>query len=99
MRIMESDAPASPQDRAQAGKRARKAAPRSCYAAWSPERDALVAVELVEAQNRNRLQWLVPERRRRMSVSPFAFFPGAAAVMAADLPSLPAPASVALPSG
>src|SRR5260370_17076329 len=89
MRIMESDAPASAQDRAQAGKDARKAAPRSCYAAWSPERDARVAVELIEAQNRNRIQWLVPERRRRMSVSPFAFFRGAAAVMAADLATLP----------
>jgi uncharacterized protein (DUF2252 family) len=89
MRIMEPDGPASLQDRAQAGKDARKAAPRSCYAEWSPERDARVAVELIEAQNRNRLQWLVPERRRRMSVSPFAFFRGAAAVMAADLATLP----------
>jgi uncharacterized protein (DUF2252 family) len=78
-----------PQDRAQAGKNARKAAPRSCYGSWSLDREARVAVDIVEAQNWNRLPWLVPERRRRMSVSPFAFFRGAAAVMAADLATLP----------
>ena len=89
MRNLESDGLPSPQDRARAGKNARKVAPRSCYGAWSADRDARVAVELVEAQNGNRLPWLVPERRRRMSVSPFAFFRGAAAVMAADLATLP----------
>ena len=86
---MESEGLARPEDRAQAGKNARKAAPRSCYAAGSPSREASVAVELIEAQNGNRLPLLVPERRRRMSVSPFAFFRGAAAVMAADLAPLP----------
>ncbi|MEA2637233.1 MAG: hypothetical protein QOE18_290 [Chloroflexota bacterium] len=86
---MESDGPRRPQDRAQAGKSARREAPRSCYAAWAPGRDARVAVDLIEAQNRTRLPWLVPERRRRMSISPFAFFRGAAAVMAGDLATLP----------
>ena len=86
---MESDGLPTPQVRAENGKDARKGTPRSCYAAWSPQRDARVAVELVEAQNRSRIQWLVPERRQRMGVSPFAFFRGAAAVMAADLGTLP----------
>jgi len=40
---------------------------------------------LLAAQEATRLPWLLPERRRRMAESPFAFFRGAAAVMAADL--------------
>jgi len=40
---------------------------------------------LLEQQEANRLPWLLPERRRRMAESPFAFFRGAAIVMAADL--------------
>ncbi|MBM5801930.1 MAG: DUF2252 domain-containing protein, partial [Cyanobacteria bacterium K_DeepCast_35m_m2_023] len=36
-----------------------------------------------------RLPWLLDERRRRMADSPFAFFRGAAAVMAADLAATP----------
>jgi uncharacterized protein (DUF2252 family) len=78
-----------PQDRAQAGKTARRTAPRSAYAAWAPSRVGRAAVDLIEAQNGSRLPWLVPERRRRMSVSPFAFFRGAATVMAGDLAPLP----------
>jgi uncharacterized protein (DUF2252 family) len=89
MRNLEPPALPRPEERARAGKDARKSASRSGYSEWSPNRDALGAVELVEAQNRNRLAWLVPERRRRMSASPFAFFRGAAAVMAADLAPLP----------
>lgn len=40
---------------------------------------------LLAAQEATRLPWLVDERRRRMAESPFAFYRGAAAVMAADL--------------
>jgi uncharacterized protein (DUF2252 family) len=89
MSTVETDGPGYPQDRAQAGKTARRAAPRSGYAAWAAGRDGRVAVDLIESQNRSRLPWLVPERRRRMSVSPFAFFRGAATVMAGDLAPLP----------
>jgi uncharacterized protein (DUF2252 family) len=42
-------------------------------------------LELLRQQEANRLPWLLPERRRRMAESPFAFFRGAAIVMAADL--------------
>lgn len=42
-------------------------------------------LELLSQQEANRLPWLVPERHRRMAESPFAFFRGAAIVMAADL--------------
>ena len=42
-------------------------------------------LELLRQQEAQRLPWLVPERHRRMAESPFAFFRGAAIVMAADL--------------
>jgi uncharacterized protein (DUF2252 family) len=43
----------------------------------------------LRAQNADRLAELVPLRRERMSESPFAFYRGAAAVMAADLARTP----------
>jgi len=47
-----------------------------------PQRDPIA---VLAAQNRSRIASLVPVRRQRMSESPFAFYRGAAAVMAADL--------------
>jgi uncharacterized protein (DUF2252 family) len=77
----------SPEDRAQVGRSARTQAPRSSHADCSPkDRDA---VELIEQQNAARLEWLVPVRRARMAASPFAFYRGAARVMAADLSATP----------
>jgi uncharacterized protein (DUF2252 family) len=46
-------------------------------------------VKILEDQNRVRIRELVPVRMGRMSQSPFAFFRGAAAVMAHDLASTP----------
>jgi uncharacterized protein (DUF2252 family) len=43
----------------------------------------------LDEQNRTRLPQLVPVRMGRMAASPFAFYRGAAAVMAADLASTP----------
>jgi len=48
----------------------------------SVERDPL---KLLLDQESQRLQWLLPVRHSRMAESPFAYFRGAAAVMAADL--------------
>lgn len=47
-----------------------------------PRRDPIAELA---AQNKSRIPSLVPVRRERMSESPFAFYRGAAAVMAADL--------------
>ena len=44
---------------------------------------------MLEASNRNRIPWLVPIRYGRMLHSPFAFFRGAASIMAYDLASTP----------
>lgn len=46
-------------------------------------------IEIIERTNEGRLQELVPIRHSRMSISPFTFYRGAAAVMAADLAAKP----------
>jgi uncharacterized protein (DUF2252 family) len=74
----------TPEDRAAAGRLARAEVKRSAHAEWAPApgRDPL---GILEEQSRGREQSLVPIRYGRMAASPFAFYRGAAAVMAADL--------------
>ena len=79
----------SPEERAAAGKAARAAAPRSSHAEWAPAADRLDPVALLEAQATTRVGQLVPLRYGRMLASPFAFYRGAAAVMAADVAGSP----------
>jgi len=76
-------------ERAAAGKAARAEASRSSQAKWEPLSDRADPVEILEAQARTRVSELVPIRYARMAASPFAFFRGAAAVMAADLATTP----------
>ena len=71
------------------GKSLRKQTPRSSHGNWSPTRDSVNPVNLLEEQNNDRLEWLIPVRRWRMSASPFAFFRGSARIMAADLANTP----------
>jgi uncharacterized protein (DUF2252 family) len=62
--------------------------PRKQLARWDvadPTPDRLQPLERV---NHGRLPYLLPEKYRRMRASPFAFFRGAAAVMAADLATM-----------
>jgi uncharacterized protein (DUF2252 family) len=75
--------------RTAAGKDARRQAPRPSHGAWEPAADRPDPVALLEAQATSRVPELVPIRHGRMSVSPFAFFRGAAAIMAADLAPTP----------
>ncbi|HEY2053186.1 MAG TPA: DUF2252 domain-containing protein [Solirubrobacterales bacterium] len=66
------------------GKARRREVPRSGHGEWKPPagRDPIATLA---AQDKNRVPELVPIRYGRMLVSPFAFFRGGAAVMAADL--------------
>jgi hypothetical protein len=73
------------------GLAARKQAPRSSHGRWEPAADRPDPVALLEAQAVTRVPELVPVRYGRMLVSPFTFYRGAAAIMAADL--APSPAS------
>jgi uncharacterized protein (DUF2252 family) len=79
----------TPSERAAQGKASRAKTPRSSHAALdlADDRDAL---GLLEAQARSRVAELVPIRYGRMLASPFAFFRGAAAIMAHDLAGTPA---------
>ena len=76
-------------DRAAAGKAARSVAPRSSHAGWEPAGDREDPIAILERQAETRVPELVPIRHGRMAASPFAFFRGAAAVMAADLARTP----------
>jgi uncharacterized protein (DUF2252 family) len=74
-------------DREAAGKAARGTAPRSSHGDWEPtSRDPL---EILRRQDESRVPELVPIRYERMLASPFAFFRGGAAIMAADLSQSP----------
>jgi len=75
----------APVDRAAIGRSARARAPRSAHAGWTAAPDRRDPVDLLEAEGRTRVSELVPIRYGRMLASPFAFYRGAAAVMAADL--------------
>jgi uncharacterized protein (DUF2252 family) len=79
----------TPAERAATGKHARGAVPRRSHATWEPPIDRPDPVSVLVEQGETRVPELVPIRYGRMLTSPFAFFRGAAAIMAADLASTP----------
>jgi len=72
-------------ERARRGKVARAEVPRSAVAEFEPSSSRPDPVALLEEQGASRVPELVPIRYGRMLVSPFAFYRGAALIMAADL--------------
>ena len=74
---------------AERGRAARRTPPRSAHGDWAPAPDRPDPVAVLAAQAASRVQELVPIRYGRMLVSPFTFYRGAAAVMAADLAATP----------
>jgi uncharacterized protein (DUF2252 family) len=79
----------SPKERHAAGKALRAGAPLDAHAAFSRTPKSPDPVTLLEEQVADRLPELVPIRYGRMLQSPFAFYRGAARVMAADLAGAP----------
>jgi uncharacterized protein (DUF2252 family) len=79
----------TPAERAAAGKAARDSAPRTSHGEWEPASGRIDPVEMLEQQATSRVGQLLPLRYGRMLVSPFTFYRGAAAVMAADLAGTP----------
>jgi uncharacterized protein (DUF2252 family) len=71
------------------GRTLREAVPRADHGGWKPPKDRRDPVDIVLASNEGRLQNLVPIRHGRMMQSPFAFYRGTAAIMAADLARTP----------
>src|SRR6476620_4921570 len=77
------------EDRVARGRAARRGSPRAGHGRWQPAPERPDPIALLEQQARTRVQELVPIRYGRMLVSPFTFFRGAAAIMAADLAGTP----------
>jgi uncharacterized protein (DUF2252 family) len=74
---------------AELGRAARRNTPRSAHGNWTPAADRPDPIGVLQGQAATRVQELVPIRYGRMSISPFTFYRGAAAVMAADLALTP----------
>jgi uncharacterized protein (DUF2252 family) len=75
----------SVQERHELGRACRSVLPRSALADFGADRDGRDPVTLLESQASSRVAELVPIRYGRMLASLFAFFRGAALVMASDL--------------
>ena len=71
------------------GRTLRDAVLRADHSGWKPPKDRRDPVDIVLASNEGRVPFLVPIRHGRMMQSPFAFYRGTAAIMAADLAHTP----------
>jgi uncharacterized protein (DUF2252 family) len=78
------------EERTTHGKDARGDVPRSALGDWSPAASRRDPIDVLEEQAESRVPELVPIRYGRMLVSPFTFYRGAAALMAADVAESPA---------
>src|ERR1700735_5697391 len=89
--MRKSKAYLSADERRAAGKGLRDAAPpRVARGGSRPPEDRRDPIELLHEANEGRIPELIPLRFSRMAQSPFAFYRGSAALMAADLASTPA---------
>jgi len=79
----------SADERRSQGSELRDEVPRRSHARWRAPSDRRDPVEVLIESDRGRVPQLVPIRHGRMLQSPFAFYRGAAAVMAADLARTP----------
>jgi len=89
MTIIEKREHSTVDQRQALGREARKVAPRTSHGSWAPAPDRPDPIALLRAQDDDRMADLVPVRWGRMSASPFAFYRGSAALMAADLAPTP----------
>ena len=76
-------------ERQRTGRVARAATPREDLGVWQAPADRADPVALLTGQEGSRVAELVPVRHARMATSGFAFYRGAALVMAADLATRP----------
>jgi len=71
------------------GKQLRKTTPRETLGEWSPAKERPDPLHTLATVNPGRILALLPIKAQRMSVSPFAFFRGAAVLMSSDLVASP----------
>jgi uncharacterized protein (DUF2252 family) len=76
-------------ERREKGRALRQRVSRSSHGEWSPAADRPDPLDLLQAQDKDRLQHLLPIKYGRMLESPFAFLRGSAVVMAVDLATTP----------
>lgn len=79
----------SPQERRAHGSALREVVPREAQGGWKPPKKRRDPIEVLTASNEGRMPELVPIRFGRMLQSPFTFYRGSAAIMAADLAATP----------
>lgn len=79
--------PVSTAERLEAGRQLRKRFPRRNIGVLAPRNSDVLGI--LDEQNETRVPELVPLRNQRMAESPFAFYRGAAAIMASDLSNEP----------
>ena len=79
----------SADERRAEGRALRDAVPRELHGGWKAPSDRRDPVELLIECNKDRMPQLIPIRHGRMVESPFAFYRGSAALMAADLARTP----------
>jgi uncharacterized protein (DUF2252 family) len=85
----EPDLYSTPDERAAKGRAIRDSVSRASQGGWEPPKHRRDAVDILVDSNAGRLPSLVPIRFGRMAECPFAFYRGAAAVMASDLATTP----------
>lgn len=73
-----------------AGKALRDKVPRQELGAFKRDKEKVDALAILRASDEGRVERLIPIRYGRMLASPFTFYRGSAAVMAADLARTPA---------
>ena len=79
----------SPDERTEVGKALREKVPRTEHRTWKKGETRPDPIDILHGADADRLPDLVPIRYGRMLQSPFAFYRGAAGVMAADLATTP----------
>jgi uncharacterized protein (DUF2252 family) len=76
-----------PEERQARAKALREACPRKSLGGWHAPKDRPNPIDILIESSKGRVESLVPIRYARMMASPFAFYRGAAAIMASDLAS------------
>src|SRR3954469_23540753 len=79
------DLPKAVETRMAEGRAERESVPLEAHAEWAASDGRPDPIGILEDQNATRVPELVPIRHGRMSVSPFTFYRGGAAIMASDL--------------
>ena len=91
MELLGRSRPPTRKERRKAGRERRGDVPLDSHAVVPNRHERQDPIGILLAQDEQRLAELVPIRHGRMSANPFSFYRGGAAIMAADLATMPTP--------